>query len=102
MAKPHKRPDPVPPLDELIALRRQKYPGMMLKDFCKLVGVTRLHVTSIEQGRRQPSLELALRWIEVLGPPADIRMFGKLPHVERRISELKRLKRLSPQLFLAA
>ena len=102
MPKPHKRPDPVPPLYDLIALRRQKYPGMLLKDFCKLVGVTRLHVTSIEQGRRQPSLELALRWIEVLGPPGDIGMFGTLPHVERRIHELKRLQRLSPQLFLAA
>jgi DNA-binding XRE family transcriptional regulator len=100
--KPHKRPDPRPPLTELIALREQRCPDMLQKDFAKILGITRLHMTAIEQGRRTPSIELALRWIQVLAPEARMEMFGPLPVVEERIRAIKRLRELSPETFEAA
>ena len=85
-----------------MALRQQKYPAMMQRDFAALIGVTRLHLTSIEQGRRAPSLELALRWLAVLAPEARLDMFGPLPVVEERVRLIKRLQKVSPEFFEAA
>ena len=100
---PEYRPDPQPPLDELIALRRAKYPGMMQRDFAeKILGVTRLHMTNIEHGRRRPSVDLMLRWLRALGPEARIEMFGTLPSIEGRIRELRKLQKVAPSLFKAA
>ena len=97
--KPHKRPPPQPPRDEPIALRQSKYPGMMQRDFAKKLGITRLHMTSIEVGRRSPSLELALRWLALLAPEARLSMFGPLPVVEERV---RLIKQLPPETFKAA
>ena len=83
-------------------LRRQKFPGVMLRDFAAIIGITRLHLTAIEQGRRTPSLQLALRWLEVLAPEARLDMFGPLPVVEERVRQIKRLQELSPEFFQAA
>lgn len=102
MTQPHKRPEPRGPLVELMQLRQQRYPGMFQKDFAKLLGITRLHMTAIETGRRTPSIELALRWIEVLAPEARLEMFGPLPVVEERIRAIKRLREISPETFEAA
>jgi transcriptional regulator with XRE-family HTH domain len=102
MPMPEYRPDPQPPLDELIALRLAKYPGMMQRDFAdKLLGVTRLHMTNVEQGRRRPSVELMLRWLDALAPEARIEMFGTLPLIERRIRALQKLQKVAPSLFAA-
>ena len=102
MTQPHKRPPPRDPLVELMQLRQQHYPGMFQKDFAKMLGVTRLHMTAVEMGRRTPSMELALRWVAVLAPEARMDMFGPLPVVEERIRAIKRLKELSPETFEAA
>ena len=85
-----------------MGLRRQKFPGVMLRDFAAKIGITRLHLTAIEQGRRTPSLQLALRWLEVLAPEARLDMFGPLPVVEERVRQIKRLQELSPEFFQAA
>jgi transcriptional regulator with XRE-family HTH domain len=97
--KPHKRPPRRPPLDELMRLRRLHYPGMMQRDFAAIIGVTRLHLTSIEQGRRVPSLDLVLRWLAALAPEARLDMFGPLPVVEERLRLIKRLQEVSPEFF---
>jgi DNA-binding XRE family transcriptional regulator len=102
MRKPHYRPPPQPPLDALIALRQARYPNMMQRDFAKMLGITRLHMTSIEVGRRRPSIELALRWLALLAPEARIEMFGDLPVIEERIRQLKQLQKISPEYFKAA
>jgi DNA-binding XRE family transcriptional regulator len=101
MRKPHYRPPAIPPLDELIALRQKHYPNMLQKDFAKLLGITRLHMTSIEVGRRRPSIELALRWLALLAPEARFDMFGSLPVVEERLRMLKQLQKVSPDIFKA-
>jgi DNA-binding transcriptional regulator YiaG len=98
----HKRPPRREPLHELMRLRRQKYPSMMQRDFAALLGVTRLHLTTVEQGRRAVSLQLALRWLEVLAPEARLDMFGPLPIVEERVRQIKRLQEVSPEFFKAA
>jgi len=100
--RPHKRPERRPPLTELMRLRQQKYPGMMQRDFAALVGITRLHLTSIEMGRRTPSMELAMRWLTALAPEARLEMFGPLPVVEERIKALKQLQQIAPETFRAA
>jgi DNA-binding XRE family transcriptional regulator len=100
--RPHKRPDPRPPLADLIGLRQKLYPDMMQRDFAALLGITRLHMTSIEKGRRTPSVELALRWLALLAPAARLEMFGPLPVVEDRVRALKRLQEVSPEIFKAA
>jgi DNA-binding XRE family transcriptional regulator len=97
MARPHKRPPLRPPLDELVALREKKYPDMMQRDFAQKLGITRLHMISIEVGRRTPSLELALRWLALLAPEARIEMFGPLPIIEERLRLIKQLQRLNPK-----
>jgi DNA-binding XRE family transcriptional regulator len=99
MARPHKRPPPRPPLHELIALRQKRYPDMMQRDFAAMLGITRLHLTSIEMGRRTPSIELALRWLATLAPEARFDMFGPLPVVEERVRALKKLQEVSPEVF---
>ena len=98
----HKRPPPQPPLNELIALREAKYPDLMQRDFAKRLGVTRLHMTAIEMGRRRPSVELALRWLALLAPEARLSMFGDVPVIAGRIAAMKRLQKLSPEFFKAA
>lgn len=99
MPPPHKRPPPQPPLDELIAMRKQK--GFGQAYFAKQLGVTRLHLTAIEMGRRRPSLELAIRWLALLAPEARLRMFGDLPIIERRIRLLLHMQKASPKAFAA-
>ena len=100
---PEHRPPPQAPLDELIALRLQKYPGMLQSEFAlKILGVTRLHMTNIEQGRRRPSPELLARWLAALAPEGHIGMFGSLPMIEQRIRSLQNLQRVVPNLFKAA
>ena len=74
----------------------------MQRDFAKMLGITRLHMTSIEVGRRRPSLELALRWLALLAPEARIEMFGTLPVLEERIRVIKQLQKVSPEIFKAA
>jgi DNA-binding XRE family transcriptional regulator len=101
MRQPHKRPPPRPPLDELVSLRLAKYPNVMQRDFAKKLGITRLHMTSIEVGRRTPSIELALRWLALLAPEARLDMFGPLPVVEDRLRVLKQLQKVSPETFKA-
>jgi transcriptional regulator with XRE-family HTH domain len=102
MPQPHKRNPPRPPRQELIDLRKAKYPLLKTFEFAELLGVTRLHLNAVEQGRREPSLDLALRWLDVLAPQARIEMFGPLPVVEERIRTLKRLQAISPETFKAA
>ena len=91
------RPPSRPKLSELIALRKAKFPGMTQKDFAAKLGITRLHMATIEQGRRAASMELALRWLLVLAPEARLSMFGPLPIVEERLTLIKRLRQVSPQ-----
>jgi DNA-binding XRE family transcriptional regulator len=102
MRQPHKRPPEQPPLVELVALRQKLHPDMMQRDFAKLLGITRLHMTSIEKGRRRPSIELALRWLALLAPHARLEMFGPLPVVEERVRLIKQLQKVSPEIFKAA
>ena len=100
--KPHKRPPDQPPLVELMRLRRDLYPGMFQKDFAAKLGITRLHMTAIEMGRRRPSLDLALRWLALLAPRARLDMFGELPVVEDHLRALRKLQEVSPEIFKAA
>lgn len=102
MRQPHKRPPDQPPLSELKDLRAKLHPEMMQKDFAKLLGITRLHMTSIEKGRRRPSIELALRWLTLLAPDARLDMFGELPVVEERVRLIKNLEKIAPKVFEAA
>ena len=102
MPKSHKRPPRRPPLLELIRVRRMKYPHMMQVDFAKRLGITRLHMTAIEMGRRTPSTELALRWLALLAPQARLDMFGPLPVIEQRLDLLKQLQKFSPKTRKAA
>jgi DNA-binding XRE family transcriptional regulator len=92
MVKPHKRPDPRPPLQDLINLRQKHYPAMLQREFAEQkLGVSRLHMLSIERGRRTPSVELALRWLAALAPEARLDMFGPLPVVEERVRLLQKV-----------
>lgn len=103
MKTPHKRPPPRPPLQELINLRKQKYPGMAKRKFAEqILGVTRLHFFAIEDGRRQPSLELAVRWVRALAPEANLAMFGPLPVVTQQIRHVKALAEIAPDYYQAA
>ena len=99
MPQPHKRPPPQPRLYELIEMRKQK--GFGQAYFAKQLGVTRLHLTAIEMGRRRPSLELAIRWLVLLAPEARLRMFGDLPIIERRLRLLLEMQKVSPQTIAA-
>ena len=102
MARPHKRPPEQPPLIELTRLRQELFPEVLQKDFAKKLGITRLHMSAVEMGRRRPSLDLTLRWMALLAPKARLDMFGHLPVVEERVRALKRLQELSPDFFQAA
>ena len=102
MAHNPKRYPDQPPLDELIMLRQQLYPDMKKGEFARRLGVTRLHVTAIEMGRRRPSLGLTLRWLELLAPKARLEMFGDLPMVRERLRLIKHLQKVAPQTFKAA
>jgi DNA-binding XRE family transcriptional regulator len=103
MPDEHTRPPPQGPLDELIALRLRKYPDMLQKDFAEqILGITRLHMSSIEVGRRRPSAELVLKWLAALGPEARLSMFGSLPTIEARIALLQRVQSAAPEAFKAA
>jgi DNA-binding XRE family transcriptional regulator len=102
MTENHYRPPNQGPLDELVRLRQAKYPEMTQADFAMRLGITRLHVLSIERGRRRPSMELVLRWMALLGPEARLDMFGDLPVIERRIRMLGRLQQVSSRNFQAA
>ena len=93
------RPAPQPPRDDLIRLRQQKYPHLLQRDFAKLLGITRLHLIAVEQGYRRPSLDLVLRWLELLRPEARLSMFGEIPGVTARV---KQLQKLPPETFKAA
>jgi len=88
----------VPPRIELIELRRQKFPNQR-KEFAAKIGIVPAHMLSIEQGRRPPSPELAVRWIEALGPPARLEMFGPLEELDRAIATIKHLKRVEPAFY---
>jgi transcriptional regulator with XRE-family HTH domain len=97
MRQPHYRPPKQSRLDALIELRLKRYPDLMQRDFAAMLGITRLHVTSIEMGRRRPSLDLVLKWLALLGPEARLSMFGDLPVIEERIAALKKLQQLAPK-----
>jgi transcriptional regulator with XRE-family HTH domain len=97
MSQPHKRPPPQPHLGELIALRQRRFPNLMVRDFAAMLGVTRLHLTNVERGRRRPSADLVLRWLALLAPEARLSMFGDLPVIEERIRALKKLQQVSPK-----
>jgi len=98
----HSRPPRRPPLEALIELRLVKYPELKQKEFAALLGVSRLHHTAIESGRRVPSLDLALRWLALLAPEAKLDMFGPMPRLEARLRDLRTLQRLSPEFCSAA
>ena len=100
MPRPHSRPPLQPPRLELIDLREKHYPGMTLPEFGKLLGITRLHVISVERGRRRPSMELLLRWLSLL-PGARFDMFGDLPTIEKRVRMLRQIQKISPKAFAA-
>ena len=102
MPRPHKRPPEQPPLVELMRLRREIYPDMRQKDFAAKLGITRLHMTAIEMGRRRPSLDLALRWLALVAPHGRLDMFGELPVVEERVRLIKNLEKIAPKVFEAA
>lgn len=100
MGMNHHRPPPQGTLHELIALREQRFPSMLQRDFAeKILGITRLHMTSIEQGRRRPSAELVLKWLAALGPDARLSMFGTVPTIERRLALLQQVQRAAPDAF---
>lgn len=96
MPENHTRPPPQGPRYELIGLRLEIFPDMRVEDFAAaILGITRLHMTNIEQGRRRPSLELALKWLAALGPKARLDMFGPMPTVEKRLALLRRFEQLT-------
>ena len=95
MPEKHTRPPVRPPLQELIQLRLAKYPDMMQHDFAAKLGISRLHMTAVEMGRRRPSLELTLRWLALLAPEAKLEIFGELPVIEERIGLLKQLQKFN-------
>jgi transcriptional regulator with XRE-family HTH domain len=84
-----------------MAARDKKYPDMSDTEFAKMLGVTRLHVISVERGRRSPSADLVLRWLDALTPYATLAMFGDLPVVKERLRTLKRIEKVAPKAFAA-
>ena len=73
-----------PPRHELLRLRREhhKLHGDRAETFAEKLGVSRMHMTSVERGRRDPSLELAVRWLELLGPEATPDLFEPCPALD--------------------
>jgi DNA-binding XRE family transcriptional regulator len=88
-----------PPRYRLIELRRAK--RIKAYDFAKRLGVTRTHLTNIERGRRDPSVELALKWIELL-PNATLALFQPMPSFDALVTKVKALEKINPKLFKAA
>ena len=56
-------------------IRARERLGLRRGDFAKLVGVTPGYVTYIEDGRRDPSYAVMLRWLAALGPGATAELF---------------------------
>lgn len=79
-------------------MRQERFPKMQMQAFAARLGCSRMHATSIEVGRRNPSLSLALRWLDVLGPGARLELFGDFPEV----AQFRRLKASAPEFFAAA
>jgi transcriptional regulator with XRE-family HTH domain len=100
MAAPRRYPQ-LPPKLDLIAAREKRYPHVTGDAFATMLGITRLHMISVERGRRTPSADLVLRWLALLAPDATLEMFGDLPLVEKRLSILKRLQKVAPKTFAA-
>lgn len=83
-----------PPRTELIRLRKemQKRMGWIAPVFALQLGVTRTHLHNVEQGRRDPSAALVVKWLKLL-PEATLDMFGDVPgfavcrEVVRRLDE---------------
>jgi transcriptional regulator with XRE-family HTH domain len=71
----------------------KKHPCLLQADFAIMLGISRLHLIAIEQGRRRASAELAARWLAALAPEAKLDMFGDLPVVKRRARAFKRLQK---------
>ena len=90
-----------PPLMDLVELRKAKFPGKRV-EFAASLGIVAAHLLSIERGRRTPSPALAARWIEALGPPAELAMFGPLPELEIAIKAAKHVARIEPGYYEAA
>lgn len=61
------------PLIELKFARMRA--GLSQTEFAKKLGITRLAVLNIEVGRRSPSMSLALRWTQALGPHGHLNLF---------------------------
>jgi DNA-binding XRE family transcriptional regulator len=101
---PHSRirPQHQPPREELIRLRHKHYPGMTQREFAQKLGITRLHLISIEKGYRRPSSDLVLRWLELLAPEGRLSMFGDVPGVTALFRSFHHLQKISPQIFQAA
>src|SRR4029077_5790659 len=91
------RPPLPPKLSELIALRKAKFPGMTQKDFAAKLNITRLHMATIEHGRRAASMELALRWLLLLAPEARLSVLRPKPIVEQPPTLTKAVRKVSPQ-----
>jgi transcriptional regulator with XRE-family HTH domain len=89
------------PRTELTRLRWERFPETSAQQFAERLGISRMHMTSIEQGRRDPSLDLAARWLELLGPEAKVEMFGTVTVLEAAPNIVRSLKRLRPDLFAA-
>ena len=52
-----------PRLDELIELRRKRYPDVMQKDFAATLGITRLHLVNIERSRKRARSSRAFAYL---------------------------------------
>lgn len=62
----------------------KKFPRMVQKEFAENeLGISRLHLIAVEQGRRLPSRQLLLRWLAALAPEATLDMFGDVVFQER-------------------
>lgn len=49
--------------------------GLTQTQLSQMLGVTRLAVVSIERGRRNPGMDLMLRWVKALGPYGAMDLF---------------------------
>jgi DNA-binding XRE family transcriptional regulator len=87
------------PREELTRLRKER--GGKAGWFAARLGVSRMHMTSIERGRRDPSLELVSRWMELL-PEATLDMFQPMPAFEQAVRTLGHLKIIDPEIIKAA
>lgn len=78
---------------EKLRLARQiRFPGHTLKDVADMLGISRMHLIAIEQGRRDPQPELMVKWLELLGPGAMVDLFEPHPELEAFKGLAKRIK----------